>query len=88
MPTILRKGGFVVKLYGPPREHAPPHVHVEHGPDELVVIRLRTKESPQRVWRAYGMKDSDVLTAFRLVEAHHRRILRAWRKLHDDAKGQ
>ncbi len=88
MPTILRKGGFVVKLYGPPREHPPPHVHVEHGPAELVVIRLRTKDSSQRIWRAYGMKDSDIVTAYRLVEAHHGRILRAWRKLHGDAQGQ
>lgn len=39
MPTVLREDGFRVVVYGPPREHPPPHVHVEHGAKGLVVIR-------------------------------------------------
>jgi hypothetical protein len=33
----MREDGFVVRVYGPPREHPPPHVHVERGGDALVV---------------------------------------------------
>ena len=82
MPTVLEHDGFVVRIYGPPREHPPPHVHVEHGTDQLVVIRLRLRNSPQRVWRVYGMKDRDVVRAFRIVEEHHTEIVKAWRRLH------
>ena len=57
MPTVLRKDGFVVRVYGPPREHPPPHVHVERGPEEIVVIRLGTADGPAKVWAVYGMKD-------------------------------
>lgn len=82
MATVLRADGFVIRVYGPPREHAPPHVHVERGANQLVVIRMATPTSPQRVWRVYEMRDRDVVRAFRLVERHHTRILRMWRRLH------
>lgn len=88
MPTVLVESGFVVRIYGPPREHPPAHVHVEHGADELVVIRLRQKNSPQRVWRVYGMRDRDVVSAFRIVKANHARIMKAWRRLHGKHEGQ
>jgi len=81
-PTVLRKEGFVIRVYGPPREHPPPHVHVERGPEEVVVIRLGTSGDPAKVWAVYGMKDRDVVRAFRLVERHLEEIQRAWREIH------
>ncbi|MDH4348880.1 MAG: DUF4160 domain-containing protein [Gemmatimonadota bacterium] len=82
MPTTLRQHGFVVRIYGPPREHPPPPVHVERGPDEVVVIRLGMSGGPARVWAVYGMTDQDVVRAVRLVEAHLGRIEEAWRARH------
>ncbi len=82
MPTIVREDGFVVRVYGPPREHPPPHVHVEHGAESLVVIRLGHDAAPPLVWAVYGMKRTDVLRAFRLVEKHHALIEAAWRRIH------
>ena len=83
MPTVVREDGFVVRVYGPPREHPPPHVHVEHGKEELVVIRLGTRTSAPMVWAVYGTKRQDVLRAFRIVEKYHTTIEQAWRKIHD-----
>ena len=82
MTVVIAADGFVVRIYGPPREHPPPHVHVEHGPDQLAVIRLATGRSPARIWTVYGMKDRDVLRAFRLVERHHSEILATWWRIH------
>ena len=83
MPTVLRADGFRIVVYGPPREHPPPHVHVEYGATGLMVLRLATKTSPQRVWAVYGMKDREVLRAYRLVERHHDMLMQAWRAIHD-----
>ncbi len=82
MPTVLKEDGFVIRVYGPPREHLPPHVHVERGKEELVVIRLGTPDVPPAVWAVYRMKSQDVLRAFRLVEKYHARIEQAWREIH------
>lgn len=82
MPTILRAGGFRVVIYGPPREHQPPHVHVEHGPAGLVVLRLATDTTPVKIWAVYNMKSRDVLRAYRLVERHHDLLMKAWRVMH------
>ena len=82
MPTVLRVNGFRFMVYGPPREHPPPHVHVGFGATGLVVIRLPIGTLPARVWAVYGMKDGDVATAFRLAEHHHELLLRAWRSVH------
>ena len=82
VPTIVREGRFRVVVYGPPREHSPPHVHVEVGPDGLVVIRLGIGSSPPRVWAVYGARDQEVLAAYRLVQIHHGQLLAAWRAIH------
>lgn len=88
MPTIVSEDGFVVRVYGPPREHPPPHVHVEHGKDELVVIRLGIGLRPPIVWSVYRMKRQDVVRAFRIVEKHHATIELAWRRIHGEAGGE
>ena len=86
MPTIVREDGFVLRVYGPPREHPPPHVHVERGDDALVVIRLAIGSRGPSVWAVYNMKDADVVRAFRLVERHHAQLVAAWRRIHEQAQ--
>lgn len=83
MPTILRENGFVIRVHGPPREHPPPHVHVQRRPFEAVVILLGTANAPPSIWKVHGMKDRDVVHAFRLVEKYHAMIEQEWRRLHD-----
>lgn len=82
MTTVVRVDGFRIVVYGPPREHPPPHVHVECGAAGLVVIRLGSGENPPKVWAVYDMKDRDVVRAYRLVEQHHEMILEVWRRMH------
>jgi hypothetical protein len=85
MPTVLRKDGFVVKVLGPPREHAPPHVHVQKGRTALAVIRLPIAGRPLKLWKVYHMRSSDVLRAVRIVEAHAASLLAAWEEIHGTA---
>jgi hypothetical protein len=85
MPTVLRKDGFVVKVLGPPREHGPPHVHVQKGRDALVVIRLPIGDQSLKLWKVYEMGRSDVLRAARIVEAHAATLLAAWEEIHGTA---
>jgi hypothetical protein len=85
MPTVLKMDGFVVRVLGPPREHPPPHVHFQKGRDALVVIRLRMSDRAQTVWAVYGMKNEDVIKAYRIVEENHDRILEAWEGMHGKA---
>lgn len=83
MPTVYREGVFVIKIYGPPREHPPPHVHVEVGTHGLVVIRLGLRfGDPPRIWQAYDVCDREVVTAFRLVEKHEIELRRRWEQMH------
>ncbi|MGH8337116.1 MAG: DUF4160 domain-containing protein [Gammaproteobacteria bacterium] len=82
MPTVVEEGEFRIKVFGPPREHPPIHVHVEHGADGLVIIRLATRLKPHEVWAVYDMKNRDVVAAYRLVETHEAAIRAAWRTMH------
>jgi hypothetical protein len=50
----------------------------------VVVVRLTTETSAQKVWAVYNMKERDVRRAFRLVERHHTMLLQAWRGIHDE----
>lgn len=82
MPTVAEEGGFRTRVFGPPREHPPIHVHVEHGTDGLAIIRLRTQAKPQEVWAVYGMKERDVIAAYHLVEKYDSAIRTVWRSMH------
>jgi hypothetical protein len=82
MPTVVRAGGFAIKVYGPPREHGPPHVHVERGSTGVVVIRLAIESTPARIWRVYGLTNREVLAAYRLVEQYETEIRDMWRRIH------
>jgi len=81
MPTVLTEGGFAIRIYLPPREHEPPHVHVVKGGGEAV-IALGNDETPPVLDRVYGMRARDVLRAYRIVEANRTRLLEAWRRYH------
>lgn len=81
MPTVLRVRGFRVVIYLPPREHEPPHVHVWKGGAE-VVIALATSGVVQTIREVAGMRSSDVVQAFWIVEEHAELLLIRWRELH------
>jgi hypothetical protein len=81
MPTVLRRAGFRVVVFPPPREHGPPHVHVQDSEGE-VVIELATTRRRQRIRRVSGMHDNNVVKVWRLVEAHADYLLTCWRKYH------
>ena len=82
MPTVLAKDGFVVKVWGPPREHPPPHVHVHKGTDGLIIVRLSVGEKPAAVWAYYNVRAHDVVHAFRIVEEHEAEIRAVWERIH------
>lgn len=81
MPTVLRIARFRVVIFLPPREHQPPHVHVRNAEGE-VVIELRSPGTPQMIRDAVGMRNRDVVTAFRIVGAHTEYLLERWREYH------
>jgi hypothetical protein len=80
--VVWREGGFTVRLYGPPREHPPAHVHVRKGTEGRVIIRLGTSGAPPEIWRVHHLKYRDVLRGYHIVERHQDMILRVWRSLH------
>ncbi|MDQ3995444.1 MAG: DUF4160 domain-containing protein [Gemmatimonadota bacterium] len=81
MPTVLEENGFQVRIYLPPREHQPPHVHVVKAGTE-VVVRLGDSETPPQVAEVYGMHRADVMHAYRIVEANQAMLLQKWRQHH------
>ncbi len=82
MVKLLEEGGFRVYVYSPPREHHPPHVHVECSQGGEVVIRLSEDDAPPSLWQNHHMRLNNLRQALRLVEAHQPRFLEEWRRLH------
>lgn len=82
MPTVLVVDGFAVRVYLPPREHRPPHVHVVKSDSEVVIL-LGGPGAPPAVREVHGMRDADVVRAYRIVEAHRDALLEAWSRYHD-----
>ena len=82
MVRIHEEGAFRVFVYAPPREHQPPHVHVEctHGGE--VVIRIGDRELAPSLWLNHHMSAADAREALRIVEVHQLRFLAEWRQLH------
>src|SRR5437867_6059360 len=81
MPTVVRKDGFSIHVFAPPREHPPPHVHVRKEAD-VVVIRLSTSGGAPTISAVFGMSPNDVAKAYRLVQEHEGLLLSVWRALH------
>jgi len=81
LPTVVRSGGFAVRILLPPREHGPPHVHVVKAGAE-VVIALGCTDSPVKLLEVHGMKDRDVVRAVRLVKIWKADLLANWKTIH------
>jgi hypothetical protein len=77
MPTVVLADGFHVRVYNPPREHSPAHVHVLKGGGEVLV-----NLNPIAVRKNYGMRAADIVAAVQLVEVHQSLLLAEWRKRH------
>jgi hypothetical protein len=86
MVKVLDEGGFQVYLYSPPREHHPPHVHVECSRGGEILVRLGGENGPPSLWQNHPMRLRDARTAVRLVEAHQKRLLTEWRRLHGQVR--
>jgi hypothetical protein len=79
MPTIIRQGGFRVVIYTD--DHAPPHVHVFYGNEELLVS-LGSGTVPVGVRTNRDMKPQRILKALRLVADNQALLLERWREIH------
>lgn len=82
MPTVLVRNGYSVRIYLPPREHAPPHVHVVRAGGEVVIL-LGDAEHPPAVMEVYGMRAREVVRAYRIVDAEQDVLLETWRRYHE-----
>ena len=82
MVKIHDEGGFRVYVYSPPREHRPPHVHVESARGGEVLIRLGEGDTAPHLWQNHHMSPADARQAPQIVIANRDRFLAEWRKLH------
>lgn len=82
MVRLLEEGAFSVYLYSPPREHQPPHVHVECSGGGEVLVLLGDQETPPALWRNHHMRAVHAREALRIVEANQLHFLAEWRRLH------
>ena len=82
MVRIHEEGAFRVYVYAPPREHLPPHVHVECTRCGDVLVRIGDNETAPSLWQNHHMSAADAREALRIVEVHQLQFLAEWRKLH------
>lgn len=82
MVKVHDEGAFRVYLYAPPREHEPPHVHVECTRGGELVVRLGDERTAPSIWLNHHMAAADARQALRMVEAQHLRFLEEWSRLH------
>lgn len=68
-------------IFLPPREHAPPHVHVRHAHGE-VVIELGSRQQRGTIRSVCGMSDHDVRRAVAIVESHLEHLHDCWSQHH------
>ncbi len=84
MPTVLRSGRFRVMIFGPPREHGPPHVHVYKGGEGTVVGLLWREPQIPAVRDAVDLGPRDVARALQVVRAHAEYLPKRWRQIHGE----
>jgi hypothetical protein len=82
MVKLHEEGVFRVYVYAPPREHQPPHVHVECSRGGEVVVRLGDEKTAPTLWMNHHMGAADAREALRVVETQHLRFLAEWKRLH------
>lgn len=75
MPTVLRKNGYVVRIY--PNDHTPAHVHVKRGGKEaritLVEIGVVTNA---------GFNPREITEILRIIEEAQEELLKMWDTYH------
>lgn len=77
MPTVLTLAGFVFRIYFPPREHGPAHVHAFRAGAEVIVDL-----APVAVRENYGMRSGQIVKAVRIIEDNLALLQEEWRKIH------
>lgn len=79
MPTILRVRGFEIAVRT--HDHGPPHVHVRHGRDEVVINLGIGDESPY-VREIRGMSRQDIRRAMDIVTQNSDKLVLEWSRIH------
>jgi hypothetical protein len=82
MGRIYDEGGFQVYVYAPPREHRPPHVHVECTSGGEVLILLGSETVAPSLWQNHHMRGVDAREALKIVERNQVQFIAEWRRLH------
>lgn len=82
MAKVFDEGAFRVYVYSPPREHQPPHVHVECARGGEVLVKLGDQATAPTLWLNHHLSAADAREALRIVEVHQSRFIEEWRKLH------
>ena len=82
MVKVHDEGAFRVYVYSPPREHQPPHVHVECTEGGEVLVLLGDEQTPPRLWQNHHMRAVHAREALRIVKEHQITLLTAWKQLH------
>lgn len=85
MPTVLRIGGFRVVILLPPREHGPPHVHVQAAAGEVVII-LPSPDERAVIRGVAGLGPAAVTRAYWIVEEHAEYLRNRWREFHGEVE--
>jgi hypothetical protein len=79
MPVVLRSGGFTVRIRT--HDHSPPHVHVFHSGEE-VVINLGDHIEPPWIRDLRGMSLRRMRQALALVMLNQERLQMEWTRIH------
>lgn len=82
MVKVHDEGAFRVYVYSPPREHQPPHVHVECAEGGEVLVFLGAEDTAPLLWQNHHMKAIHALEALRIVQERQQRFLAEWGRLH------
>ncbi|MGD9562180.1 MAG: DUF4160 domain-containing protein [Pyrinomonadaceae bacterium] len=79
MPTVFRELGFEIAIR--PKDHGPPHVHVLHSGEEVVIL-LGIGDVIPSVRENRGMRLRNIRKAMDIVTAHNDEFLEEWRKIY------
>ena len=76
-PTVLRQGGYQVKIYL--NDHSPAHVHVSKG-EKLARVTLQ----PVAAQNNWGFNERELSQVTALVQANQQLLLTAWDRYHTE----
>ena len=78
----MEEDGFQIKVFLPPREHGPAHVPVSKGSGVAIITLPDATQALTVRSVSKRMREADVVTVVRLVEAHVDTCWKHWRKYH------